>query len=207
MSCALDQDEYPLHVTKGLPFTAAFQLPQKLRRYRPITVATQAAPCVLTVPAHGLPPGWEFAIRGARGMTGLNRGDLDQYRDLYEAVVVDADTIELNDLNTSALPAYTGGGEIEYLIPEDLSIYTEAESQWRELLTSTNAFETLKMSTGEIVLDNANKLVTIQLTSAMRTAALPINGGVYNLVLTGPGGIKTVLIPNSPIRVELSATR
>ena len=205
MSCPLA--EIPLDVTQGLPFSESFRWMQPFKAFKPISAASQAAPCVLTVPNHGVPPGWPFAISGAKGMTALNRGDLDEDRDLYEAIVVDANTIRLNTLNAAALPAYTGGGVVEYFLPEDLSVYTEAESQWRAQLAATTAFETLKKTTGEIVLDNTNKLITLQLTDAVRTADLPITGGVYNLILTPAAGAKIVLIPNSPVRVSLSATR
>lgn len=205
MSCAAD---LPLTIVKGIPLSESFRWMQPVRAYKPIAAATLAAPCVIQVPGHGVPPGWPMAITGAKGLTQINRGNLNEGTGLISAVVVDADHLQLNEVNALALNAYTGGGIVEYFLPVDLSAFTEAEAQIRATLESDAALDTLTKTGGEIVLDNTAKLITLQLTAA-RTAAvgLPIGAAVYNLVLTDSGNVDRVLIPNSPVSIELSATR
>lgn len=205
MSCV---EELPLTIVKGIPLSEPFRWMQDLRARKAITAATLAAPCVLTVPNHGLPPGWPFTIAGAKGLTQINRGSLDDNTRLYTAIVVDANTLELNDINALALSAYIGGGVIEYFLPVDLSAFSEAKAQIRATLESEDVLETLKKSTGDIVLDNVAKLITLQLNSARTAAAgLPVGAAVYNLVLTDTGGVDRILVPNSPVSIELSSTR
>lgn len=203
MSCSR---ELPIQVYRGLPLSEAYWLESDTRIYKPIQGATKAAPCVINSTTHNLPAGWPFAITGALGMSQINRGHLKDGVELYKAVVLTADTLELNDLNSLALNDYTGSGIIEYFKPEDLSVYVEAEAQFRRSLEDTTPFETLKKTTGEIVLDNVAKQITLQLDAA-RTAALAVGDGVYNLIGTRASGAKDILIPNSPLSILLSATR
>lgn len=202
-------DELPLEIVIGLPFSASLQWQSTDRAYRDISAATKAAPCVITAAAHGLPPGWPYAIAGARGLTQINRGNLTDDRDLYDAKVLNSETLEINELNSSALTEYTGGGVIEYFIPESLAGYTEAEAQFRRALTDTQPFATLTKTAGDIVLDDAAKLITLQL-DATETAALVAQAGldgIWNLVFTTAAGVKVEVVPNSPLRLVLSATR
>jgi hypothetical protein len=72
-----------------------------------ITGATQANPCVLTVPAHGFVTGERKRIFGVAGMTQLNGND-------YTVVVVGADTVQLLGVNSTGFGAYTSGGTIGF---------------------------------------------------------------------------------------------
>lgn len=72
-----------------------------------ITGATQANPCVLTVPGHGLTTGQIVQVTSVVGMTQLN--DM-----LFTVNVIDANTISLDGVNSTAYTAYASGGSISY---------------------------------------------------------------------------------------------
>jgi hypothetical protein len=72
-----------------------------------ITGATQANPCVLTVPGHGLTTGRIIQVVSVVGMTQLN----DK---LYTVTVIDPDTISLDGVDSSAYTAYASAGSIAY---------------------------------------------------------------------------------------------
>ena len=68
-----------------------------------ITGATQANPCLLTVASHGRATGDPVMITSVAGMEELN----DK---IFTITVVDADTISLDGVDSSAFAAYTSGG-------------------------------------------------------------------------------------------------
>ena len=72
-----------------------------------ITGATQANPCVLTVPGHGLTTGRIIQVVSVVGMTQLN----DK---LYTVTVLTPDTISLDGVNSTGFTAYDSGGSIAY---------------------------------------------------------------------------------------------
>lgn len=72
-----------------------------------ITGATQANPCVLTVPGHGLTTGQIVQVTSVVGMTQLNGM-------LFTVNVIDANTISLDGVNSTAYTAYASGGSISY---------------------------------------------------------------------------------------------
>jgi hypothetical protein len=72
-----------------------------------ITGATQANPCVLTVPGHGLTTGRIIQVVSVVGMTQLN----DK---LYTVTVLTPDTISLDGVNSTGFTAYGSAGSIAY---------------------------------------------------------------------------------------------
>lgn len=68
-----------------------------------VTGATQANPCVVTVPGHGYATGAVVMLTGLGGMTQLN----DK---LYKITVIDANTFSLDGVNSSGYTAYSSGG-------------------------------------------------------------------------------------------------
>ena len=71
------------------------------------TGATQANPCVLTVPGHGLTTGRIIQVTSVVGMTQLN----DK---LYTVTVLTPDTISLDGVNSTGFTAYGSAGSIAY---------------------------------------------------------------------------------------------
>jgi hypothetical protein len=82
-----------------------------------------------TVVGHGLPIGWRAACSRVQGMKQINAKNTPPDDADYHAVtVIDADTIEFNDLlpvddNNREWPAYTSGGFLQYNSPMDLAGY------------------------------------------------------------------------------------
>lgn len=93
--------------------------------YKQITAITQTAPVRLTVVGHGIPSGWRAAVSGVKGMTEMNVTDPTRIRDdeYHQVTVIDANTVEFNDINASAFKDYTSGGYLQYNTPADLTGY------------------------------------------------------------------------------------
>ncbi len=72
-----------------------------------ITAATLANPCVITVAGHGRTTGDQVSIIGVVGMTQLNNT-------VPTVTVVDANTLSLNGVNSTAYTAYASGGTITF---------------------------------------------------------------------------------------------
>lgn len=118
---ACEQPELDLCITQGKTFTMDFRWAAEPYVYKNITAIANSAPVRLTVPGHGMPDGWAFAVAGVVGPTELNaKYSPPATYDYHEAVVVDADTVEINEINGMTLKAYRSGGAIQYLTPVDL---------------------------------------------------------------------------------------
>lgn len=103
-----------------------------------ITGATQANPCVITSPSHGLYSGQQIMIAGIRGMTQLNTS---QY---YRVTVLTANTFSI-DVDSSSYNAYTSGGSwrlltagmsIQLYLDASLSIFGNLSIGNKELKTT-----------------------------------------------------------------------
>ncbi len=179
MTCGVN---VPLEFCRGKTFSKVFRWGQSRLAYKPIVAATVAAPCVIEVTAHGVPNGWAYQIKNARGMTELNT-TAKQYR---QAIVVDANHIEINELDASALDAYIGGGILSYNIPVDLTGYT-ARMQVRTSVEAATTVLELTTANGGIVIDVALGTITL-LAAATATDDFAFESGVYDLELVSAGG-------------------
>lgn len=81
------------------------------------------APRIATLSAHGLVDGWRAAVTGVKGMSELNAADPNKIKDAeyHQATVIDATTIEFNDINASQFKAWVSGGFIQYNTPAPLT--------------------------------------------------------------------------------------
>jgi hypothetical protein len=70
-----------------------------------MTGATQANPCVITAPGHGMSNGQEVLISNVVGMTELNGN-------IYSITGVTTDTFNLVGINSTGFTAYSSGGEV-----------------------------------------------------------------------------------------------
>lgn len=160
--------------------------------YKPITAITQGAPVRITSAGHGVPDGWNVAIVSVKGMKQINALTTPpKERDYYPATKVDANSIELNDVNSSDYSAYTSGGYIQYNTPASLVGYSARMS----IKDKVGGTELLSLTTvnNRIVLDSAN--FTIKLTlSATETAALTWTKGVYDLEMVSASGVVTAIL-------------
>lgn len=113
-----------LRITKGKTFgPLCIRVEKETIVYKAITGINKVAPIRITVPGHGLVAGWRAAVTGVKGMLEINAKDPQRLRDSdYHAVtVVDANTIEFNDVDASDFGAYTSGGYVQYRDYYDLS--------------------------------------------------------------------------------------
>lgn len=94
--------------------------------YKQISAISQAAPVRMTVTGHSIPNGWRAAVSGVKGMVEMNVADPSRIRDdeYHQVTVIDANTIEFNDVNAAAFKAYTSGGYLQYNTPATLTGYT-----------------------------------------------------------------------------------
>ncbi len=201
ISCA------PLHISAGATFSKVFRWGQPVRVYKPITGATKAAPCVLTVVGHGLPAGWPFWVESVQGMIQINRPQWLEDRVLgpsYRAVTPSSDTLELNEVNALDFAAYKVSGTVIYQLPVDLTGFT-ARAQIRESIDDVDPALSLTTENGGIVLDNTLKTITLLITSA-QTTALAITSGVYSLELVDSAGAVTRLAEGA-VKVSPDVTR
>jgi hypothetical protein len=196
-----------LTIQKGASFSKVLRYGQPVRAYRPISAATKAAPCVLTVTAHGVPAGWPFWIESSKGMLDLNRpvlNDAGKPNAPYSAKVVDADHIELNDVNALEFNPYTGGGVLIFNTPVDLTGLT-ARMQVRKSVTDNAVLQALSTITGEITIDVSANTITLELPPAT-TTAIAWTEGVFDLEVVSPSGDVTRLA-SGKVTVSPEVTR
>lgn len=177
---------------------ASFELPIKWETepliYKAISGISQAAPCVIDCVGHGIPNGWRVTIVSVKGMTQINAQNTPPNdADYVVATVVDADTVELNSVNSASYKAYTGGGYIQYRTPKDLTGFTARMS----VMDKIGGTELIRLDTnGGITIDVATSTVTLRV-DADSTALMGWKKGVYDLELVAEDGTVTALLYGS----------
>ena len=113
-----------LIITRGKTFTLVIRWGTEPIVYKAITAIQQSAPVRITAVGHGLVDGWSVAVTNAKGMAEIN-AEANNVRnsDFHPATVIDADTIEINDINASGFKPYASGGIIQFNTPVDLAGY------------------------------------------------------------------------------------
>jgi hypothetical protein len=187
MSC----QNVELSVKQGATFTFVFRWETTPIVYRPITAILAQAPVRITATGHGLPAGWRTAVVSVRGMRQINAED-DPPRDddYHQVTVIDANTVELNDINAASFSTYSGGGYLQFNTPVDLSGYT-ARMKVRDRVGGTELL-LLTTENARIALDNALKTITLTL-AANDTDDIAFDSAVYDLELVSGTGVVTRL--------------
>jgi hypothetical protein len=171
--------------------------------YKQITKIEQSAPAKVTSVAHGIPNGWRAAVASIKGMTQLNHsGDSPKVSDFHTVTVVDADTLEFNEINALNYKAYESGGVLIYNTPVDLTGYT-ARLTFRDKIGGASLID-MTTENNRILISPANFTITLQIASA-DTSILTFNKGVYDLELVSPLGVVTGLIYGS-VKLEKEVT-
>lgn len=184
MSAPLKQN---FKIYQGSTFVPIFRWESARKIYKTITGITQAAPCVVTSIAHGVPDGWRVKITNVGGMTEINSSTS------YKTVTLKTvDTIEFNDINSTSYTAYTAGGVLTYNDPVVLSGYS-AKMQIRASITDSTVILELTTVNNKITLDNTTKTISIVITST-ETAAFTFNTAVYSLEMTDASSVVTQLV-------------
>lgn len=175
--------DFVIHKGKTFTHTLRYEAPPFI--YRPITAISQTAPVRITSPTHGLVDGWRVAVVSAKGMTQINaENDPPAQNDYRRATVIDANTIELNNVNAADFKAYVSGGYLQFLTPVDLTglgarMSIKDRVGGRELLR-------LDSSNSRIVIDLTKKTIKL-IIDAATTAAITWKKGVYDLELYSAG--------------------
>jgi hypothetical protein len=163
--------------------------------YRAITGITPTAPVCLTVPGHGCPDGWRAAVTGVKGMPEINApANRLSDRDYHAVTVIDADTLEFNEVDASGFRPYVSGGYLQYNTPVALSGFTGRmkikDRIGGKVLASTEA-EDAPLDILTVTVEAAEK--TIRLTiPASATEAIQWRHGVYDLEMVSPDAVPVV---------------
>lgn len=189
MSCGAVKN---LEFCKGKTFSMALRWETAPWIYKPIAAIARTAPVSITVPAHGVPDGWRVAVVSVQGMDEVNAPNSPpKAKDFHQATVVDADTIQINDVNAAGFSAYTSGGYLQFYTPKDLTGYA-ARMSVKDRVGGTELL-TLTTSNGRIEVDATNYAITLNV-SATDTAGLTFSTGVYDLEMVASDGTVTALL-------------
>lgn len=173
-------------IYQGNTFNEVMRWESEKKIYKPIIGITQAAPCIVTSTLHGVPDGWRIKITNVGGMTEINSPDT-----YVKATKLDANSLELNDVNSVGYKAYTSGGIIEFKEPVILTGYT-ARMQIREKIDSTTFIDELTTENGGITIDTTDYGIILDI-SATKTAAYTFNSAVYSLEMVSATGVVTTI--------------
>jgi len=160
--------------------------------YKAITaISLTFGPPRLTVTGHGIPPGWPVAITRVSGMRKINaENSPPSSRDYHTVKVIDANTIELNDVDATGFSAYASGGFVQFKTPIDFSGYAfrqdiKDKEGGTVLLSSELADAPLNLITITPTPAESKLLIGIDATD---TAAIAWSKGVTDLEAVSPTG-------------------
>jgi hypothetical protein len=171
-------------IRKGETFRRVLRPTAKPYIYKPITAITKSAPVTITAPNHGLVSGQLVAIVSVKGMVEINspldsngEPELTAYR---KVTVVDANTITINDINSSDFGTYTSGGYLQFFTPIDM---TGCKAR-RSIKDREGGTLLLSLTTenGGLVIDNTAHTIT-EIIPASVTETLTWSRGVSDLEL------------------------
>ena len=182
----------PLAFVQGSTFSLVLRWEKEPIVYKPITAITQTAPVRITAPAHGLVEGWRAAVVGGKGMDELRAVPNEiKDRDYHQATVIDADTIEFNDVNAAGFKAYGGGAHLQYNAPVELTGYV-ARLIVKDKVGGVTLFE-MTTENSRVVLDPLLHTITLTVTATDLASQTWVKG-VYELELESPSGVVTKLM-------------
>lgn len=170
-----------LIIRKGETFTRVVRWESLPFLYTAITAITKAAPVQITSATHGLVTGWRAAVVSAGGMRQINAKQIPpRATEFHPVTKIDANSITMNEVNSSDFTAYTSGGYLVSYTPVSLASFT-ARMKIRATVESVDVLESLTSGV-EITLDDTNHTITITIP-ATDTAAYTFSTGVYDLEL------------------------
>jgi hypothetical protein len=185
MSCSLQK--LSLCVRRGATVGVPIRLESSTWQYASISAIAQSAPVRITATAHGIPDGWRVAVMNVVGMTELNvGGNPPKDHELRRVRAVDADTVEINDVNAAGFRAYNSGGQLAWYAPHDLSAYEGARMQVRNKIGGTLLAEFTTLA-GTLEIDTSNASLWLKLTEA-QSKALLFKSGVFDIEMLRVGG-------------------
>lgn len=167
--------------------------------YPVISAMVSTAPARLTVVEHGIPDGWPVRIACVKTPTELNTPE----ESWVYPKVIDADTLELNDVNAHCWRPFSGSGVLIVPKPADLTGW-QCRAQVRnriggDLLYSWHS-DPSENPDSLILVDVALSQFVLTM-SDVQSEALTWAKGVYDAEVIAPGGQVYKLTAISPIDV------
>jgi hypothetical protein len=136
------------------------------------------------------------------GMTQINAANTPPAdTDYHKVTVVDIDTIQFNDVNSSQFGTYKSGGYVQYNTLVNLAGMT-ARMKIKDRVGGT-ILATLTTENGGIVVNNAAKTITLNI-SATETAAYTWQRGVYDLEMIAGSVVTLLLTGNIKVYPEVT---
>lgn len=175
--------KYNFKQYQGSTFNEAIRWESSESVYVPITNIAKSAPCRITAVGHSLPEGWRFRITDVVGMKEINSSLV-----YYEAKVIDADTVDINKLNSLSYTAYASGGVIEYNKPTSLAGMTAR----MQLRVNGELVHEMTTENGGIYLDVTNSRIVLNIPAAI-TATFVFNVALYQLEIIDALGVVSTL--------------
>lgn len=171
---------------RGATFRHSLRLETGPEIYKAISAMPSLAPVRFTSSGHGILDGWRVAVIGVVGPDEINaRNDPPKASDYRIARVIDANTVEFNNLSAVDMPAYVSGGFLRFNTPVDLDGY-EARMQVKSKVGGTQLL-LLTTGNGGIVIDADACRIEIVI-EADTLSAQTWKTGVFDLELVAPGG-------------------
>jgi len=116
-------------IRKGSTYKIQLPFEQPIFAYKPISAISQSAPVQITCGYHDITSGWRFIVSGISGggsqLCAVNPNN-PKSSDYHIAHVIDDNTIEINNIDSSLWDDYISGGNIRYAIPYDFTGCTAA---------------------------------------------------------------------------------
>lgn len=181
-----------LTIVQGSTFRQVVRWEEKPIVWKPITAITATAPAQITASGHGLVDGWRCVVESVKGMKEINcENETPRESDWHEATVVDANTVELNDVNAAEFKPYVSGGYLRYNSMVNLTGYTARMS----IKDKRGGTELLRLDTtnARIVIDNVAKTILLTI-AADDTDSITWLRGVYDLEMVSQTGVVTPIM-------------
>ena len=198
--------EIPITIYRGETFEFGIMYAdgEFVSPYPVITAMPQTAPARLTVENHGVPDGWPVRIECVKSPAELNT----PADDWVYPQVIDANTLELNDVNAHCWRAFSGTGLLIVPKPADITGW-RCRAQVRksiggELLHTWDS-DPAQSPDSLVTVDVALSQFVLTMT-AEQSEALDWSKGFYEAEVIAPGGQVYKLTAISPIEVTREVT-
>ena len=199
--------EIPITIYRGETFEFGIMYAEDefVSPYPEITGMPQVAPVRLTVPNHGVPDGWPVRVACVKSPAEVNTSEEDNW--VYPKVI-DADTLELNDVNAHCWRPFSGTGVLIVNKPADITGW-RCRAQVRtkpggDLLHTWDS-DPAQNPDSLVIVDVALSQFVLTMT-AEQSEALAWSKGFYEAEVIAPGGQVYKLTAISPIEVTREVT-
>lgn len=158
-------DKLLLTVRKGASEDIPIRVEGDALAYVPITGIAASAPLSITATGHGIPDGWRALVMNS-GVPEIDVGWNEPLDDQWRRVaVVDANTVQFNDVNGASFTAYVSGGQLVFRAPLDLSQFNEARMDVRASPTGA-VLATYRHTAGTLPIDLGTNALRLTLSVA-----------------------------------------